>query len=107
MWWPDYAGNNMFNCFGNLAVDSSAALLFVGFDTGRTLQLAGTAAIEWDDLSEPGDHRHTGRRASFHTQQVGAGRLAGARPTKEPNITDTLTDDDNGATALSTFSVHP
>ena len=38
LWWPDYPGNNMFNSFGNLAVDPSAALLFIDFDTGTALQ---------------------------------------------------------------------
>jgi predicted pyridoxine 5'-phosphate oxidase superfamily flavin-nucleotide-binding protein len=45
--WPDYAGNNMFNSLGNLAVDPDAALLFVDFDGGRVLQLSGQAEIEW------------------------------------------------------------
>jgi uncharacterized protein len=55
VWWPDYAGNNMFNSFGNLTIDPTAALLFVDFDSGRTLQLSGTASIEWDHFGEPGD----------------------------------------------------
>src|ERR1700733_6151878 len=46
LWWPDYPGNNLFNSFGNLAVDPEAALLFFDFDTGPTLQLSGTAEIE-------------------------------------------------------------
>jgi predicted pyridoxine 5'-phosphate oxidase superfamily flavin-nucleotide-binding protein len=41
LWWPDYAGNNMFNSLGNLASDPSAALLFVDFSTGATLHLSG------------------------------------------------------------------
>jgi uncharacterized protein len=45
--WPDFPGNNMFNSFGNLAVDPTAALLFVDFDTGLTLQLSGSAALTW------------------------------------------------------------
>ena len=45
--WPDYAGNNMFNSLGNLAVDPRAALLFIDFDTGGVLQLSGTAELEW------------------------------------------------------------
>jgi hypothetical protein len=32
LWWPDYRGNNMFNSFGNLEVDKTAALLFVDFE---------------------------------------------------------------------------
>jgi hypothetical protein len=43
LWWPDYAGNNLRNSFGNLAVDPEAAVLFPEFATGRTLQLPGPA----------------------------------------------------------------
>ena len=32
---PDYAGNNMFNTFGNLTVNASAGLLFVDFERGE------------------------------------------------------------------------
>lgn len=49
LWWPDFPGNNMFNSLGNLAVDPAAALLFVDFASGRTLQLSGTAAVQWSD----------------------------------------------------------
>jgi predicted pyridoxine 5'-phosphate oxidase superfamily flavin-nucleotide-binding protein len=47
--WPDFPGNNMFNSFGNLEVDPTAALLFIDFATGRTVQLSGTAAVQWLD----------------------------------------------------------
>src|ERR1700675_4690823 len=47
LWWPDYPGNNLFNSFGNLAVDPEAALLFLDFPTGHTVHLSGTAAVEW------------------------------------------------------------
>lgn len=48
LWWPDFDGNNMFNSFGNLAVDDEAALLFTDFDTGATVQMSGTAAVQWE-----------------------------------------------------------
>lgn len=47
--WPDFPGNNMFNSFGNLAVDDEAALLFTDFSTGATVQISGTAAVQWGD----------------------------------------------------------
>src|ERR1700712_5758650 len=47
--WPDFPGNNMFNSLGNLAIDPTAALLFVDFRTGRTLQLSGDAVVQWTD----------------------------------------------------------
>jgi uncharacterized protein len=64
LWWPDYPGNNMFNSFGNLAVDPTAALLFVDFRTGSTLQLSGTAAVDLDAPVD-GDDGGTGRRVQF------------------------------------------
>lgn len=76
--WPDYPGNNMFNSFGNLAIDPAAALLFLDFDTGRTLQLSGTAEVEWDD-SAPGGTSE--RSVAFTPQQlVAPGRSTGSRP---------------------------
>ncbi|HEY3954921.1 MAG TPA: pyridoxamine 5'-phosphate oxidase family protein [Streptosporangiaceae bacterium] len=71
--WPDYPGNNLFNSFGNLAVDPAAALLFFDFTTGRTLQLSGTAQIEWGEPGRPGDDGHTGRAAQFTIGQVVSG----------------------------------
>src|SRR6202046_1796682 len=44
---PDYNGNSMFNTLGNLTVNPHAGLLFIDFDSGRTLQLAGRASIDW------------------------------------------------------------
>lgn len=45
---PDFAGNNYFNTLGNLLEQPRAALLFVDFETGTTLQLQGVAEIVWD-----------------------------------------------------------
>jgi predicted pyridoxine 5'-phosphate oxidase superfamily flavin-nucleotide-binding protein len=45
---PDYSGNNMFNTLGNIVANPRAGLLFIDFDGGRTLQLSGRAAIDWD-----------------------------------------------------------
>jgi uncharacterized protein len=45
---PDYSGNNMFNTLGNIVANPRAGLLFIDFDNGRTLQLSGRAAIDWD-----------------------------------------------------------
>ena len=75
LWWPDYAGNNMFNTLGNLAVDPGAALLVSDFSTGRTLQLSGTAAVEWIPPGLPGDEGGTGRRVHFTPEALVAGRF--------------------------------
>lgn len=45
---PDYSGNKMFNTLGNISVNPSAGLLFIDFETGQTLQLAGRATVVWD-----------------------------------------------------------
>jgi predicted pyridoxine 5'-phosphate oxidase superfamily flavin-nucleotide-binding protein len=81
LWWPDYAGNNMFNSFGNLASDPEAALLFLDFGNGRTLQLSGSAELEWDHTGRPGDDGHTGRRVRFTLAHLVAGQLLAARQT--------------------------
>jgi predicted pyridoxine 5'-phosphate oxidase superfamily flavin-nucleotide-binding protein len=70
LWWPDYPGNNMFNSFGNLAVDPSASMLFVDFGTGTTLHLSGTAELEWTAPGSPGDDGGTGRRVRFTPEHI-------------------------------------
>lgn len=45
---PDFAGNSLFNTFGNLALEPRAGVLFVDFATGDALQLTGRAEILWD-----------------------------------------------------------
>jgi uncharacterized protein len=84
LWWPDYAGNNMRNSLGNLAVDPETALLFLDFTTGRTLQLTGTAEIEWGEPGRPGDDWYAGRRVRFALQRLVAGHLLAARQTAQP-----------------------
>lgn len=77
--WPDFPGNNMFNSFGNLAVDPTAALLFLDFSTGGTVHLSGTATVEWDAEAASPDAGHTGRRARFTTERLISGHLLAAR----------------------------
>ncbi len=45
---PDYSGNLLFNTLGNLQVDARAGLLFIDFQSGRMLNIIGTAKICWD-----------------------------------------------------------
>ncbi len=70
LWWPDYPGNNMFNSVGNLAVDDEAALLFVDFVTGATLQVSGKANVEWTTPGAVGDDGGVGRRVAFSVDSV-------------------------------------
>ena len=75
LWWPDYSGNNMFNTLGNLAVDPSAALLVPDFATGATVQLSGTAMLDWKAPGSPGDDDATGRLIRFSTEQIVSAHL--------------------------------
>jgi len=79
LWWPDFTGNNLFNSFGNIAVNPEASLLFIDFATGRSLQLSGTVQIEWGEPGRPGDDGRTGRIAHFALQRLVAGRILPAR----------------------------
>jgi hypothetical protein len=76
--WPDYAGNNMFNSMGNLAVDPTASLLFVDFTTGKTLQLSGSARVELRAATDESDDTSTGRWVRF-TPSQGVLRSSGIR----------------------------
>ncbi|WP_123026697.1 pyridoxamine 5'-phosphate oxidase family protein [Mycolicibacterium stellerae] len=69
--WPDYPGNNMFNSFGNLEIDPTAALLFVDFESGRTLQMSGRAVVDWEKSAGHGD---TGRWVRFTAESVVSSR---------------------------------
>jgi predicted pyridoxine 5'-phosphate oxidase superfamily flavin-nucleotide-binding protein len=53
----DYSGNNMFNTLGNIVANPRAGILFIDFDSGRTLQLTGRATrrgshprLLWDTI---------------------------------------------------------
>jgi uncharacterized protein len=48
IFWPDYSGNYMFNTLGNIHDFPAAGLLFINFEEGHTLQLAGSAHVIWD-----------------------------------------------------------
>ncbi|MFF0554549.1 pyridoxamine 5'-phosphate oxidase family protein [Streptomyces sp. NPDC004266] len=45
--WRDYPGNAMFLTLGNLESDGRAGLLFLDWETGRTLRLTGLAHTEY------------------------------------------------------------
>jgi predicted pyridoxine 5'-phosphate oxidase superfamily flavin-nucleotide-binding protein len=70
LWWPDYPGNNMFNSFGNLAVDDEAALLFIDFLTGATLHISGSAQVQWTHPGVASDDGGVGRHVAFSIDSV-------------------------------------
>ncbi|MUL85345.1 pyridoxamine 5'-phosphate oxidase family protein [Mycobacterium sp. CBMA247] len=47
--WPDYRGNSMFMTLGNVSVNPRCGLLVVDWSSGSTIQLTGTAEINWDE----------------------------------------------------------
>jgi hypothetical protein len=79
LWWPDYSGNNMFNTLGNLAVDSSAAMLVPDFVTGELVQLSGSAFTDWTVAGGPGDDDDTGRIVRFTADVVAAEQALSVR----------------------------
>ncbi|MHA3021244.1 pyridoxamine 5'-phosphate oxidase family protein [Mycobacterium sp. BMJ-28] len=46
--WPDYRGNSMFMTLGNIEANPRCGLLIPDWQTGSTIQLTGTAVIDWD-----------------------------------------------------------
>jgi uncharacterized protein len=61
----DFPGNDMFQTLGNLTANPDAAMLFVDFDSGATLQLSGHASVLWDQHDSP-----TGRTVQFVVREV-------------------------------------
>ncbi|WP_243384541.1 pyridoxamine 5'-phosphate oxidase family protein [Geothrix alkalitolerans] len=66
---PDYAGNGLFQSFGNLAVDPRAALLVADFERGDLLHLTGGAEVIFDEADPSGLSGGTGRFLHFHVDQ--------------------------------------
>ncbi len=50
--WPDYRGNSMFMTLGNIDVNPHCGLLIPDWQTGSTVQLTGTARIDWDHTDD-------------------------------------------------------
>ncbi|NDW05547.1 FAD-binding oxidoreductase [Jiella pacifica] len=48
---PDYAGNRFFNTIGNIVADPRVGLLFVDFEAGGMLHIAGRAEIDWHPVA--------------------------------------------------------
>ncbi|APG05550.1 pyridoxamine 5'-phosphate oxidase [Luteibacter rhizovicinus DSM 16549] len=63
---PDYHGNSLFNTLGNLQADSRAGLYIPDFANGQSLQLTGTATVEWDQADPDRVTGGTGRFWVFH-----------------------------------------
>ena len=68
---PDYLGNSMFSTLGNIYENPKAALLFIDYNKGETLQLSGTAELQFDQNNEEDYYKsgETGRFWTFETKQ--------------------------------------
>jgi len=66
---PDFAGNFFFNTLGNFLVNPRAGLLFVDFESGDLLQLAGTARIITDS-PEIAAFKGAQRLWTFHPKRI-------------------------------------
>jgi len=68
---PDYLGNSMFSTLGNIYENPKAALLFVDYEKGETLQLSGTAELQFDQNTADDFYKsgETGRFWTFETKQ--------------------------------------
>lgn len=63
---PDYLGNSMFNTLGNFTANPQAGLIFLDFESGRTLQLIGRPEILYDMEELPDETGGTKRYWQLH-----------------------------------------
>lgn len=66
---PDYAGNSMFNTFGNLVVNPAAGLAVPDFEQGRVLQLTGRAEVVFNGNDPVNATGGTHRFLVFHVDE--------------------------------------
>lgn len=69
---PDYAGNSLFNTFGNLLVDSRAGVTVMDFSNLRMLQMTGRAEVDWNAKDE---QKRTGGTGRFWMYEIDQWRL--------------------------------
>ena len=62
---PDYAGNSLFNTFGNVELNGVLGLCIPDFEGGRLLQLTGEARLLWDQPDPDGLTDGSGRFWEF------------------------------------------
>lgn len=90
---PDFAGNNIFNTFGNIEVNPKAGLLFIDFDQGNLLYLTGRADVIWD--GDPGIAHYAGaeRLLKFYLKRgiyvEGSLPLSWSAPDQSPFLKET------------------
>lgn len=72
---PDYVGNNLFQSLGNLQLHPRAGLLFIDFESGDTLQVTGSAQVDWE-----GEGAMPGARRMVHFEAEELVRTPGGFP---------------------------
>jgi hypothetical protein len=66
---PDYQGNSMFNTLGNFTANPRAGLIFLDFESHRTLQLIGRPEILYDVEGSGEETGGTNRYWQFHIER--------------------------------------
>ncbi len=68
---PDYAGNSLYNTFGNIVQNPNVGLVFIDFEKGQTLQLTGRATLLFNQQTEAdlAKTNGTGRYWLFNTSR--------------------------------------
>jgi len=66
---PDYPGNSMFNTLGNFTANPRAGLIFLDFQSHRTLQLTGRPEILYDVDGTETETGGTKRHWQFHIER--------------------------------------
>lgn len=74
---PDFTGNAFFNTLGNIQLNPRVGLLFVDFDGGQLVQIAGTATIDHDS---PELAHYAGALRLLRVRIHALRRLTGAMP---------------------------
>lgn len=79
---PDFAGNCLFNTFGNLEMNPHAGLLFMDFSQGDLLYLTGRATVVWEG-EEIQTYEGAERLLKFYPEK--GKRVAGSLPLRWSN----------------------
>ena len=66
---PDYPGNSMFNTLGNFTANPRAGVIFLDFESHRTLQLTGRPEILYDVDGTETETGGTKRHWQFHIER--------------------------------------
>jgi predicted pyridoxine 5'-phosphate oxidase superfamily flavin-nucleotide-binding protein len=66
---PDYPGNSMFNTLGNFTANPRAGLIFLDFESHRTLQLTGQPEILYDVDRTAEETGGTNRHWQLHIER--------------------------------------